>query len=253
MQVNWDKFIAQYYPRFVPSLFGSCIREVQDTRHLSLEQFRFIVLGCGYYFEVRRPSSDEVVEALRRRLNGPDGGDIARFVLDERSIRKQVKEEPWLEIGPDRVRLSRTTKRGPEINPASKIAALTVDAWVKSRIVGVDPTELVCLLYRALSGRQINETTLNRRRKTARAVKAKHYDETLPMIEAWLGMLESRYKGFRRREDDDKRAERASVTMRLEREGIPDLYPINGWGTGVLRAVEVTVEPRRGAGVSFFS
>lgn len=248
MRVEWDNWIAQYYRRFNARLFGRCVAVIQDDRRLALEEFRYIVLGCGYYFEVCWTSADAVVARVKRQINGPYGGDIAGFVLDEARIRRRVEEHGGWEVGPDGVRLSSRPKRGPVPDPAPTIAALTVDTWIKSRIAKADPDEFVCALYQALSGRPINSTTLNRRRKTAEAVKARRYDETPPMIEAWLGMLESRYKGFRRREDDDKQAGRASVTKLLEKEGIPELYPINGWATGVLRAVGVTVEPRKPAG-----
>lgn len=248
MQVDWGKWIADYYPRSSGGRWKACVNEIREQRGLSVEEFQYVVLGCGYYFHVHRPSADDVVKQLKRSINGPVGvDDIAAFVLDERAIRRRVEKTGW-EIGPDRVRLSNTRKRGPVADPAPKIAALSLHGWIKRRRPETDPTVFVCAVYHALSERKISDVTFGRMRKAAEMVRVPHYEQNLSAIEGWLGMLESRYKGFRRAEDEDKRAERAAVTKPLEKDDIPNLYPIGGWAAVVLRAAGLTVEPRRRAG-----
>ncbi|MFZ5862068.1 MAG: hypothetical protein ACOYXR_04380 [Nitrospirota bacterium] len=249
MQVDWGKWIADYYPRWTDRRWRACVTEIREQRRLSVEEFQYVVLGCGYYFHVHRPSADDVVSRLKQAINGLDGEDIAEFILNEQAIRRRVGKLGW-EVGPDRVRLSSTPKRGPVVNPAPRIAALSVYAWIKRRRPETDPTGFVCAVYHALSGRGISDVTFGRMQKAAAAVHVLRYvpeERNVSAIEAWLGMLESRYKGFRRAEDEAKQAERASVTKPLEKDDIPNLYPISGMAAVVLRAVGVTVEPRRRA------
>lgn len=251
MQVDWGKWIADYYPRSTGGLWKTCVDEIREHRGLSVEEFQYVVLGCGYYFHVHRPSADDVVSRLKRAINGPYAGDdIADFVVDERDIRRRMEKAGW-EVGPDRVRLSSTRKRGPVVDPAPRIAALSVYAWSKRRRPELDFTEFVCTVYHALSGREISGVTFGRMRKAAEGVRVRQYEQKESAIEGWLGMLESRYEEFRRAEDEAKRAERASVTKPLEKEDIPSLYPISDWAAVVLRAVGMTVEPRKRAGGLF--
>lgn len=232
MQVNWEEWLTKYYPRLNSKLFGQCLQEVGEWR-LPKEEFLYIVLGCGYLFNVKRPDEEIKLRKVKRDMGHNLSPETVDLILNEKGVRKQIREL-GLVIGPEERPLTPNKKRGPRPRPTTRIAVLTIEAWLKSRWPGPDLDKLVCRIHLALSGKRIQVSTFIRMRKKAEGVKIKIHTpskEDIPAINRLVSVLEDRYKRFKEEYKDRDYAIK----------DISGLYPIQGVMDMVLKAVGVTL------------
>lgn len=238
----FDYCFPRYYRRFNAEAFGQLIQDVRERR-LPVEEFQYIVLGCGYLFCVRKLDPENYVREKKREMGERLGLDEADLLLDEKAMLKRAKQF-GLTIGPENRLLAKTRRPGPSPDPAPRIAALVIDRWVPRQGLKVgqrlDPTPWACDLHFALSYRRLQPATFERMRKradTARVklwpgIREKDPPEDVPAIDYLLTMFRNRYQRFKQ--------EGFPLTSFDDTPGI--LYPIGGVLDPVLKAVDMQVE-----------
>jgi len=234
MPQSWTTWLPRYYPRFNARVFEPCLQEIRESR-LPLEEFFFILIGCGYLFQVRRPDPERVYEQTLHAIS--DDPRTVELVLDEKKLRKKIARL-GLVIGPDERPLTALHTRGPRPRPTARIAALAIDTWIRRKRPASDPTEGVCALHHALSGQSIQPTTFLRMRKQAERVTIMQYipaEHAVSAIDHLVNMFETRYHRYRR--DYPNRA--------FTEEDMAELYPIRGVLDLVLKAVGVELPPQQ--------
>src|SRR5215469_17898687 len=102
----FDYWFPRYYRRFNAEAFGRLIQEVREKR-LPVEEFQYVVLGCGYLFYVRKIDPEIYVRRKKREMGERLGLEEAGLLIDEKAMLKRAKRF-GLTIGPENRLLART-------------------------------------------------------------------------------------------------------------------------------------------------
>jgi hypothetical protein len=244
LQAYVDHWLPRYYPRMDRKAFAKLKQDVHENRLPSME-WLYIVLGCGYLFEVRPIPPTRRLQEIQARVKATLGQEMAEL-QDERAIRKKIKEQ-GLVIGPEEHPLSAKRPPGPAPMPALKIAALCIDRWVCKQRPDLDPIPWACDLYKALTSRAVKVDTYVRWQKQANGVMQSLWLEegpdrqpketSMPLIDYLLRMFDSRYQRFQSRFLSSD----AHPPSLDESPGA--LYPIGGVHRSVLKAVGIYIDP----------
>ncbi len=226
--INWDQLLKKYYPVYNQDLFKQCLKEICEWRDLLAEEFYYIILGCGYLFEIKEPNPEKWLKKIKQEINkagpqlGGSGQLLADLTLDEKAVKRKI-QKIGLVIGPEERLLTLKRKSGPHPQAAPRIAALATEVWIKKQLPQEDLTWLMCNLYYALSGRKIKQMTFTKMRNQAEQVTTRIYlpnERDVPVIERLVDRFSGRYE--RLKEEELEYRERYE---RYKKEGIIINHP----------------------------
>lgn len=240
MQNFFDTWLPRYYPRLNKEAFSTLLQEASDHL-LPANEFQYLVLGCGYLYQVYPPDPENAVRRLKQQLSELCGEGGADALVDEQSARKikALTKQSGLLIGPGQRSLSEKRRPGQLPNPASKIAALTIARWVVKRRPTLEPAPWACDLYSALTSKSLKPETFKRYQKRAEQETVavwKQQDESVkvPAINHLIEFFDNRFQQFQR---DGFPLREASKNPGL-------LYPID-FLEPVLRAADVEIKDKK--------
>src|SRR5574341_97781 len=252
MLTPWSKWLAAYYPNFDRPAFELWVQRIQQRKRLPWEESLYIVLGCGYLFQVHKVAPEKVLAEWRRQSPRGMLYRLADFV-PETVVKREV--EGWgCVVGPQELRLAASPKSGTRPDPAPRIAVLTLDEWFRHFERNLEPANLLSSLYPTLSGRPMQEATVIRYRKAACRVPIMLYESEYsqeqkrdvpkqyetPVIGYVMELFRDRYQRSR---DIAAVLQRHSPSDQDAGRILKRLYLMDPPTERVLRAVNVEVAP----------
>jgi hypothetical protein len=246
MQNIFDLWLPKYYPRFNKDKFTTLLQEAHRWR-LSSQEFQYIVLGCGYLYQVRPSNPEKAVKSVKRRFAARYGRLAAEAFMDEARATKIIAlaKEQGLLIGPQNRRLSERRKPGQLPIPSLRVASLVIARWIEKREPHLISAPWACDLYTALSSRNLTPVSFARYQKVSEKETVSVWigleERRIPAIDHLLTFFDNRYGRFMQ---DGSPIQEAQKTPGV-------LYPID-FLEPVLRAAGIDIREKNNSTAALF-